>query len=165
MPTPVAYISLGSNLGDSRGVVRAAIKRLQLFSDEPLGQSSLWQTRPVDCPSGSPLFVNAIVSLRVKTGESPETLLYKLQGLENEFGREPKKVLNEPRPLDLDLIALGAEIRNTPRLVLPHPRAHLRAFVLQPLAEIAPELILPGQTVTVRELLAAVENIGDVTRL
>lgn len=66
----------------------------------------------------------------------------------------PKKILNEPRPLDLDLIVFGNEVHNSPELILPHPRAHLRRFVLQPLAEIAPDLILPGQGRSVAELLA-----------
>ena len=153
-PTPIAYISLGSNLGDSAAILRAAIARLQGLSDEPIAQSSLWQTTPVDCPPGSPLFLNAVVGLRVRAGESPETLLRALQALEGEFGRRPKVVLNEPRPLDLDLLSFGAEVRNTPQLVLPHPRAHLRRFVLQPWSELAPDLITTGQTLSVRELLA-----------
>jgi 2-amino-4-hydroxy-6-hydroxymethyldihydropteridine diphosphokinase len=85
--------------------------------------------------------------------EMPETLLDKLQTLEREFGRRPKQVHNEPRPLDLDLIAFGCETRCTDRLRLPHPRAHLRRFVLGPLVEIVPDLVLPGQTVTVAGLL------------
>jgi len=160
---PIAYISLGSNLGDSQQILRAAFARLQGLSDEPITQSSLWQTAPVDCPPGSPLFLNAVVGLRVRTGESPETLLKSLQALELEFGRRPKVVLNEPRPLDLDLLAFGAEIRNTPQLVLPHPRAHLRRFVLQPWSELAPDLVLPGQILSVGELLAALPgNEGAV---
>ena len=86
-------------------------------------------------------------------GETPESLLIKLQKLESEFGRRPKTILNEPRPLDLDLIAFGDETRNSAHLILPHPRAHLRRFVLRPLSEIAPKLILPGHDRTVAELL------------
>jgi 2-amino-4-hydroxy-6-hydroxymethyldihydropteridine diphosphokinase len=148
-----AYIALGSNLGDSRSVILRVMQELQKFSDEFLAQSSLLETAPVDCPPGSPNFVNAIVALTPRLDETPESLLKKLQSLEKEFGRTPKKVLNEPRPLDLDLIAFGNEIRSTAELVLPHPRAHLRRFVLQPLSEIAPDLILPGQNKTVAELL------------
>jgi 2-amino-4-hydroxy-6-hydroxymethyldihydropteridine diphosphokinase len=85
--------------------------------------------------------------------------------LEVEFGRQPKLILNEPRPLDLDLIAFGGETRNSPKLVLPHPRAHLRRFVLQPLSEIAPELILPGQSKTVVQLLAKLPADETVTRI
>jgi 2-amino-4-hydroxy-6-hydroxymethyldihydropteridine diphosphokinase len=127
--------------------------RLEELSDRPLLRSSLWQTTPVDCPPGSPAFVNAVVGLVPREGETAETLLAKLQALEKAFGRRPKQVLNEPRPLDLDLIAFGNETRATPELTLPHPRAHERRFVLQPLCEIAPDLILPGQTQSVAKLL------------
>ena len=88
-----------------------------------------------------------------RAGETPESLLAKLQALEKEFGRRPKTVLNEPRPLDLDLIAFGSETRASKELTLPHPRAHERRFVLQPLSEIAPDLILPGQSQSVAGLL------------
>jgi 2-amino-4-hydroxy-6-hydroxymethyldihydropteridine diphosphokinase len=98
--------------------------------------------------------VNAVVGLIPPVGETPEALLAKLQALEKTFGRAPKKILNEPRPLDLDLIAFGGEIRKSPALTLPHPRAHLRRFVLQPLSEIAPDLVLPGQAESVLQLLA-----------
>jgi 2-amino-4-hydroxy-6-hydroxymethyldihydropteridine diphosphokinase len=148
-----AFVALGSNLGDSEQVLRRVIKRLQCYSDVPLIESSLWQTAPVDCPPGSPLFINAVVGLVPQPGETAESLLDKLQALEKEFGRQPKKMLNEPRPLDLDLIAFNNEVRATDKLTLPHPRAHQRRFVLQPLAEIAPDLVLPGQTRTVIELL------------
>ena len=96
-----------------------------------------------------------MVAFHPQPGETPETLLLQLQQLETEFGRRPKQVLNEARPLDLDLIAFGGEVRATPRLTLPHPRAHLRAFVLGPLAELASDWILPGQTGSVSALLAA----------
>lgn len=149
-----AYIALGSNLGDSRDVILRAMERLQELSDQPVKKSPLFETAPVDCPAGSPKFVNAAVTLVPRKGESPESLLAKLQNLEKEFGRTPKKILNEPRPLDLDLIAFGNEIRTTPALTLPHPRAHLRRFVLEPLAEIAPDFRLPGQGKTISTLLS-----------
>lgn len=150
----LAIVALGSNLGDSRKIIFEAMARLQNFSDRSILKSSLWQTTPVDCPAGSPLFVNAVAGLAPQKEETPESFLEKLQSLETEFGRRPKKVVNEPRPLDLDLIVFGPEIRHTPELVLPHPRAHLRRFVLQPLSEIAPDLILPIQERTVSQLLA-----------
>jgi 2-amino-4-hydroxy-6-hydroxymethyldihydropteridine diphosphokinase len=164
-PSALALIALGSNLGDSVQVLRDAIARLQAFSDEPILQSSLWQTTPVDCPPGSPKFLNAVVGLSPRAGETPESLLGKLQDLETEFGRTPKKILNEPRPLDLDLIAFGPETRRSAKLTLPHPRAHQRRFVLQPLSEIAPELILPGQTETILQLLARLPADEIVTRV
>jgi 2-amino-4-hydroxy-6-hydroxymethyldihydropteridine diphosphokinase len=151
----IAIVALGSNLGDSAQVLRDAMARLQEFSDEPVSRSSLWQTTPVDCPPGSPPFLNAVIGLAPRTAETPESLFEKLHALEEAFGRLPKKILNEPRPLDLDLIAFGNATRETSSLTLPHPRAHQRRFVLEPLNEIAPDLILPGQTQTVAALLAA----------
>ena len=145
---PLALIALGSNLGDSGRLVAQAMLRLQALSTTPVLQSSLVRSAPVDCPPGSPDFVNAVAAITPFPGETPETLLAKLQEIEREFGRQQKTVHNEPRPLDLDLIAWGAETRNSPQLVLPHPRAHLRSFVMAPLAEIAPEFILPGQSET-----------------
>ena len=139
--------------------------RLRKISDRPLLKSSLWQTSPVNCPPGSLMFVNAVVGFAPQKNETPESLLQKLRALEKEFGRPPKKVLNEPRPLDLDLIAFGTETRNSPGLILPHPRAHLRRFVLHPLSEIAPDLILPGQSKTVAQLLAGLPDGETVTRL
>ena len=148
-----AIVALGSNLGVSRKNVLQAMDCLQAFSDRPLLRSSLWETAPVDCPAGSPVFVNAVVAFVPRCGATPESVLAGLQEIEREFGRQPKKVLNEPRPLDLDLIAFGMDSCASRELTLPHPRAHQRRFVLQPLSEIAPDLILPGQKETVLRLL------------
>lgn len=161
----LAFVALGSNLGDSRKIILDAMARLQNFSDEPILKSSLWQTSPVNCPPDSPKFVNAVVGFIPKKNETPESLLKKLRELEIEFGRTSKKLQNEPRPLDLDLIAFGNEIRNSPELVLPHSRAHLRKFVLQPLSEIAPELVLPNQSKTVSQLLAEISSDEILTKL
>jgi len=150
----IIFIALGSNLGDSRKIILDATARLEKHSTAPILKSSLWQTSPVDCPPDSPKFLNAVVALFPLAGETPESLLTKLQALEQEFGRQLKTIFNEPRPLDLDLIAFGTELRSAPCLTLPHPRAQERRFVLQPLHEIAPDLILPGQTQTVAQLLA-----------
>src|SRR5216117_2937662 len=86
----LAFVALGSNLGDSKQNVLRAMNRLQDCSDFPLLRSSLWQTTPVDCPPGSPLFVNAVVGLLPGANETPEGLLDKLQSLEQEFARRPK---------------------------------------------------------------------------
>jgi 2-amino-4-hydroxy-6-hydroxymethyldihydropteridine diphosphokinase len=141
------------------------MERLQELSSQPLAKSSLLETKPIDCPPGSPNFVNAVVGLIPHGDETPESLLRKLQRLEKEFGRTPKKVLNEARPLDLDIIAFGNEVRATADLTLPHPRAHVRQFVLQPLAEIAPDLILPGQGRPVSELLRELTSVEIVRKL
>jgi len=160
-----ALIALGSNLGDSCATVLAAMDALDRLSALPMRRSSLWESKPVDCPPGSPMFVNAAVALEPAMDETPESLLSKLQALEKQFGRRPKKVLNEPRRLDLDLIAFGREVRSTSALALPHPRAHLRRFVLAPLNEVAPDFILPGQKRTIRTLLSATRAGGMVRRL
>jgi 2-amino-4-hydroxy-6-hydroxymethyldihydropteridine diphosphokinase len=160
-----AIIAFGANLGDAQENILQAMRRLEGVSEKPLRRSSLWQTAPVDCPPGSPVFVNAVVALLSGKGETPETLLAKLQALEKEFGRRPKEVLNEPRLLDLDLIAFGNETRATKELTLPHPRAHERRFVLQPLSEIAPDLILPGQTKSVTELLQRLPPNASMRKL
>jgi 2-amino-4-hydroxy-6-hydroxymethyldihydropteridine diphosphokinase len=165
MSAALTLVALGANLGDSASSIRSAIQRLHGFSSRRLLHSSLWQSTPVDCPPGSPLFINAAVAFVPLAGETPESLLDKLQALEKEFGRRPRQVLNEPRPLDLDLIAFGSEVRSTPRLALPHPRAHLRRFVLAPLNEITPDLVLPGQTSTIAQLLAALPADEIVSRL
>ncbi len=149
-----AIISIGSNLGDPRQNVLRAMEKLQLLSETPLLRSSLWQTTPLECPPGSPLFINGVVALQPRSYETPESLLARFKALEVEWGRPPKRVLNEPRVLDLDLIAFGGETRSSEELVLPHPRAQARRFVLQPLSEIAPNLLLPGSTKSVVELLA-----------
>jgi len=147
------FVALGANLGQPQRTLRQAMRRLRQFSNGPLSKSAFWQTTPVDCPPGSPRFLNAVVGFRPGPGQTPESLLARLQELEREFGRRPKQIRNEPRPLDLDLIAFGDQVRAAPQLTLPHPRAHLRRFVLGPLAEIAPALVLPGQRATVAELL------------
>lgn len=97
--------------------------------------------------------------------ETSDSLLQKLQAIEAEFGREPKKVINEPRPLDLDLIAFGSVQMKSPKLTLPHPRAHLRRFVLEPLAEIAAEAILPGQLSSTGSLLSQLRTAEVLRRI
>jgi len=160
-----AFIALGSNLGNSRGIIEAAFACLQDLSIAPVRRSSLWQSEPVDCPPGSPKFINAAAAIVPSVIETPESLLAKLQALEREFGRQPKQVMNEARPLDLDLIAFGAEVRKSASLTLPHPRAVQRAFVLMPLAELAPEMTLPGQSVTIAKLVSLLSDTTIVTRL
>lgn len=99
------------------------------------------------------------------SGSSPESFLVELQSLERQFGRRPKVELNEARPLDLDLIAWGSEIRTSATLTLPHPRAVSRRFVMAPLNELDPERVLPGQTRTVREDLEALPPDPEFVRV
>jgi len=161
----MAFVALGSNLGDSAEIIRRAFDRLQTLSTKPLLRSSLWRTTPVDCPPGSPPFVNAVAGLRPRAEETPQSLLRRLQVLEAEFGRRRGNMPNEARLLDLDLIAFGARTVSRPGLVLPHPRAHLRRFVLQPLAEIAPDFVLPGQAKGAKALLDELSNMEVMVKL
>ena len=160
----MAYVALGANLGDAAGTLRRSAVEI---ADGSLGQavgSSLWRTEPVDCPLGSPPFLNAALGLWPTPGTTPESMLDDLLALEVRLGRTRPGLANAPRVIDLDLIAFGDETRNTSELTLPHPRAHDRAFVLAPLAEIAPGLVLPGQQKTVDELLATLGQEGEVLK-
>ena len=152
------YIALGSNIGDSAATIKRVFAELQKLSDKPIHKSSLWRSTPVDCPTGSLDFINAAVAIEPLPEETSGSLLIKLQTLETQFGRKPKVSLNEPRSLDLDIIAYDEETRETPQLTLPHPRWHQRLFVLQPLSEIAPNAILPCQTKSVVQLLTRLDT-------
>ena len=152
---PEVIVALGSNLGDSVRLIRVAMDRLEALSESPVVRSSLWRSAPVDCPENSPPFINAAAGLRPHPLEQPETLLIQLQAIEKAFGRERKSGINAPRTLDLDLLVFRGEIRTSALLTLPHPRAVQRRFVLAPLSEIAPDLVLPGQTQSAKELLAS----------
>ncbi len=150
----LVVVALGANVGPSVRNIQDALARLESALGVQVRASSCWETEPVDCPPGSPPFVNAAAVFTAPAGHTPESLLRLLQQIEKEFGRRPKQVLNEPRPLDLDLITFGEVVCSTPTLTLPHPRARERRFVLAPLAEIVPAFVLPGQSESVMELLA-----------
>jgi 2-amino-4-hydroxy-6-hydroxymethyldihydropteridine diphosphokinase len=109
--------------------------------------------------------MNAMAALRPFPEMTPQSLLRQLQIIETEFGRQRSGNLNEPRALDLDLIAFGDRTINEAGLVLPHPRAHRRRFVLAPLAEIAPEFILPGQSNSARTLLDGLPTMEGAVKL
>lgn len=160
-----AYVGLGANLGNPALAVRLAMQKMASFPIKEMACSSMWETTPVACPPGSPMFVNAVAGLRIEPAETPESLLDRLQEIEREFGRRRGTGVNEPRSLDLDLLAYGQETRRTASLVLPHPRAHRRRFVLAPWDEIAPDLILPGQSLPIRALLARLGSDEVVRRL
>lgn len=135
-----AYIGLGANLGNARAQVEAAMAELSGTAGLAwVGRSSLYRSAPVD--AGGPDYVNAVAA--VDTAMLPDELLRLLHSIERRFGRE-RPFQNAPRTLDLDLLLHGGEVRDDPVLTLPHPRLHLRAFVLQPLAELAPSLVIPG---------------------
>ena len=144
-----AYIALGANLGDALATVQAAIEALRgLPHSQMIAASSLYRTAPVGLRN-QPDFINAVVS--VETQLDARQLLDELFAIEARFGRR-RSVPNAPRTLDLDLLLHGDTISNEPHLTLPHPRMHLRAFVLAPLAEISSSLTLPAHG-TVEQLL------------
>lgn len=137
----IAYIGIGSNLGDAAGNVRQALLALeQLPASHVTGQSSLFRTAPVDADGDD--YINAVA--RVATDLSAEELLPTLLALEQNFGRE-RSYLNAPRTLDLDLLLYGDQVIASPTLTVPHPRMTSRAFVLIPLLQIDPFIHIPGQ--------------------
>ncbi len=161
-----AFVALGSNRGDRLQFLYAAADRLARLTVGPFYLSSIWETAPVDCPPGTPPFLNAMVGFVPPPGLGSMALLQRLQQIESELGRVRTPVRNTPRTIDLDLITDRNTVCFTPELVLPHPRAHRRLFVLAPLAEIAPGLILPGQSCSVQELLARLMSPnGSLRRL
>ena len=153
-----AYIALGANLGDAAATLREALAHVAALPDTRLvASSAFYRTAPVGLLD-QPEFINA--AARLETCLAPETLLEHLFAIENEFGRV-RLATNGPRTLDLDLLQYDALVLDTPRLTLPHPRMHLRAFVLQPLADIAPDLLIPGRG-SLAAWLPAVSNQGIV---
>lgn len=140
-----AYVALGANLGDPVATVRAALIALRgLAAAECVAASSLYRTAPVGLHH-QPDFINAVAALAVDDARlSPEALLGQLFAIEADFGRV-RSIRNAPRTLDLDLLLYGDRQLDRPGLTLPHPRMTERAFVLAPLAEIAPELVIPGR--------------------
>lgn len=153
----LAIISLGANLPSAVGTpeqtIRAALQELQQFGS--VQTSTLHRTTPVDCPPDSPDFINAVALIAVSADLQPQRLLECLQEMEQHYGRQRTgtPVVNAPRSLDLDLISLGDWVVNEPHLILPHPRAAQRRFVLEPLHELLPNYVLPGLDVSVHELL------------
>ncbi len=137
-----AYVALGANLGDPVAAVQAAFAALAALPQTRLAaRSSLYRTAPVGL-AAQPDFINAAAAL--DTELSPLDLLAALLAVEASAGRL-RRERNGPRSLDLDLLLHGDTVLATPALSLPHPRLHLRAFVLAPLGEIAPDLVLPGR--------------------
>ncbi len=136
------FVALGSNLGDSQKILESAFLELSKIPKTTLIQkSSIYQTAPVGYQNQKD-FLNAVA--HCKTALPPLDFLKNLQKIENNFGRE-RLFLNAPRTLDLDLLLIDSEILDLPELTIPHPRMHLRAFVLMPLFEIAPALKIPNR--------------------
>lgn len=148
-----AYLGLGSNLGDRKGNLDKAIEylsqRLRLTK-----KSSVYDTEPMENPE-QPRFLNMVC--QVKTMLKPEDLLVLAKGIERKMGRVLGKP-NSPRTIDIDILFYGGEVINTPDLTIPHPRLTQRAFILVPMAEIAPTLVHPENKKSINELLKEVKK-------
>jgi 2-amino-4-hydroxy-6-hydroxymethyldihydropteridine diphosphokinase len=150
------YLGLGSNLEDRRGHLDMAIdflkERLKIDRLSPI-----YDTAPINLP-GQPRFLNMVV--QVSTRLSANNLLFMAKGIEAKLGRVP---LDTPRPIDIDILFYGDQVINTPpQLIVPHPRLVERAFVLMPLADIAPDLVHPGNKKTVKQMLETVQCKEEV---
>ncbi|MBC7206622.1 2-amino-4-hydroxy-6-hydroxymethyldihydropteridine diphosphokinase [Methyloversatilis sp.] len=140
-PTHIAHIGLGANLADPEKQVRAALDELAAAPGIVLERkSSLYRTAPIGYDN-QPDFINAVA--RVRTTLEPQALLDALLDIERTHGRV-REFLNAPRTLDLDVLLYEDRVINTDTLNVPHPRAHLRAFVLLPLLEVSPDVVIPG---------------------
>jgi len=160
-PIRPAVLSLGSNSGDRLANLQGAINA---FADTPdvniVAVSSVYETTPVNAPDGSPEFLNAV--LLADSTLSVSVLLDRAMAVEDAYGRQ-RTATNAPRTLDVDLVVVGDRISDTDELKLPHPRAHLRAFVLVPWHEIDAHASLPGHG-KIADLLADLDTHGVVHR-
>jgi 2-amino-4-hydroxy-6-hydroxymethyldihydropteridine diphosphokinase len=157
-------IALGSNLGDRLENLRTTRRQI-IELDEvqpPMLSSGIYETEPVDCERGASKFLNAVVEFDYEG--DPVQLLEQLIRIEESLGRKRDHQRNVSRTIDIDLLYCGDRQIDNERLHLPHPRMHLRKFVLQPLADIQPDLVLPGQRKTVAELLGELKESSDVGR-
>ncbi len=161
----IGYLGLGSNVGDRRAHLTAAVAALPAHGVEVIASSSLYETEPMGDVTDQPEFFNAC--LRVATDLGPLELLDVCKAVERERGRaaagEPGYVRHGPRPLDVDVLLLGDTVFTGDRLSLPHPEVGSRRFVLVPLLELAPDLVVPGRG-RAQALLDALGDVGSVTR-
>lgn len=147
-------IALGSNLHERLQLLQAARSHLYALHEDrgPFLCSRIYETEPLDCPPGSPLFLNAVIEIACTL--PPLDLLASLQGIEQKLGRPRDHALHAPRTIDLDILYYDNLHFTLPELTLPHPRISERAFVLCPLADICPDRILPGWKKSIADHLA-----------
>jgi 2-amino-4-hydroxy-6-hydroxymethyldihydropteridine diphosphokinase len=157
-------VALGSNLGDRVANLRAAQKAIADLAGVtgPVVASPIYETDPVGCEPGAAKFLNAVMEFEY--GGDVTELMEKLIGIEESLGRSRSHPRDVSRTIDVDLLYAGDAQIDNEGLQLPHPRLHLRRFVLQPLADVRPELVLSSQTETVRELLARLDDSSKVVR-
>lgn len=154
-------LSLGSNLGDRTANIKNAIAELaQLDRTKVVAEAKIYETEPVDVPAEfvDSLYLNTAAIL--ETELSADEISVAVHEIEARLGRK-REGYHSPRTIDIDIISYGCERRNSPELKLPHPEAASRRFVLTPLCDICPDVILPGQIKTARELLAALPSDGQ----
>jgi len=156
-------IALGSNLGDRLGVLREAVGQMREAGMDVLAASRVYETEPVDCPEGSGAFLNAVVVVGSRL--EPRALLRELQSMEVRLGRPAGHGFHEPRTVDLDILYAGDRVVREPGLELPHPRLGERRFVLEPLADVRPSLVLPGFGASVAELLRSLVSVEAPLRV
>jgi 2-amino-4-hydroxy-6-hydroxymethyldihydropteridine diphosphokinase len=145
-----AFLSLGSNLGDREAHLRQALERMEAAGIRTLRESAIFETAPRDLPD-QPWFLNVVVE--VESELFPRLLLARLQAIELGMGRK-RDVPKGPRSIDIDILFIGNFVIETRELQVPHPRLHERRFVLEPLAQLAPDLRHPVIGRTVREMLS-----------
>ena len=157
-------VALGSNVGDRLANLCAARKAIVDLANvkPPIISSAIYETEPVDCEPGAGKFLNAVVEFDYEA--EPANLLEQLMRIEEGLGRRRDHPKVVSRTIDIDLLYCGDGRIDDQRLKLPHPRLHLRKFVLQPLTDIRPGLILPGQGKTVLQLLEELKESGAVVR-
>lgn len=157
-----AGIALGSNLGDRFASLRMARRDIEALPivHAPVKTSRIYETEPVNTEPGAGTFLNAVLELEY---DGPAiVLLDRLQSIEAKLGRPSKRPRNASRTIDIDLLYVGNSVLSNDEVVIPHPRLHQRRFVLAPLNDIAPDLILPNQKETIGELLA---HLRDASRV
>ncbi len=157
-----AGLALGSNLGDRLAHLQRARSLVLALPgvSAPVIDSRVYETEPVQSAPDAGAYLNAV--LEVEYHGQPITLLDGLQHIESEMGRPSKRPRNASRTIDLDILYAGNLVLSNEEVVIPHPRLHQRRFVLTPLADIRPELILPGQQQPVAELHAGLKDAGAV---
>jgi len=156
-----AYVSLGSNLGDRAGYLLLAVRGMFAAGLDVIRLSSIYETQPVEY-TNQPTFLNMVAELRGTTLPPPEQMLARMLRIEFALGRI-RDVHLGPRTIDLDLLIYRDELRNTEFLRLPHPRMHLRRFVLEPLNELVPTLEHPVLKQSIGALLESSEDLSAVT--